>query len=56
MYGQWVDVTVLPAQTTPESVTVIFPSDPRNVTSMDVTASEDGGRRRGKKRTRRSDG
>jgi hypothetical protein len=50
MYGQWVEVTVLPPKPTPEPSVTAFPTDPRNLTVMDVTAAETGGRRRGKKR------
>lgn len=52
MYGQWVEVTVLPSKPTPETIVTVYPTDPRSLTAVDVTASESGGRRRGKTRRR----
>lgn len=50
MYGQWVEVKVIPSKPTPEPSVTVFPTDTRNATSIDVTATDTGGRRRGKKR------
>lgn len=49
MYGQWVEVTVIPPRPTPEPNETVYPTSSRHLTAVDVTASETGGYRRGKK-------
>lgn len=50
MYGQEVWVTVLPPKPTPEPSVTAYPTGARHLTTVDVTATETGGRRRGKQR------